>query len=197
MEQKEIGELLSTQLESVGLEKRKRIGQELSVRGGRIGEYTGVHVAKAIRMVGMGDIDKDGVPDMYDCQPLNPDEDGFWGDVGRAAKERVATEIEDIKERTVERIRGRPLAARAALKDIEREEEWEEEKRLRKERGRKRAQRRYGVTPVKAVPKRKTVSEGIEYRGVVYAPVKKKPTKKRKKKTVRRIPIESVHYVGL
>ena len=200
MKQKEIGKLLSVQLESVGgtSERRKRIGQELSIGGGRIGDHTEIRVAKAIRIVGTGDIDNDGVPDMYDCQPLNPEEDGFWGDVGRAAKERVSAEVEDVKERAVERVRGRPIAARAALKDVEREEEWEEEKRIRKERGKKRVQRRYGVTPVKTIPKRKPTQEGIEYHGVEYVPVKKAPVKRRKKKTtVKRLPARTEYYVGL
>ena len=176
----------------------KEMGRQLSMNGGQIGVHTEIRVAKAIRMVGTSDRDGDGVPDMYDCQPLNPEKDGFWGDVGRAAKERVSAEIEDIKERAVVRVRGRPIAARAALKDVEREEEWEEEKRIRKERGKKRVQRRYGVTPVKTISKRKPTQESIEYHGVEYAPVKKTPTKKRKKKVqVKTVPARTEYYVGL
>jgi len=176
----------------------KEVGRRLSVNGGQIGEHTEIRVAKAIRMVGTRDIDGDGVPDMYDCQPLNPEKDGFWGDVGRAAKERVTTEVEDIKERAVERVRGRPIAARAALKDVEREEEWEEEKKLRKERGKKRAQKRYGVAPTKLTSKREPTSESIAYHDVAYAPVKKTPIKKRKRKTtVKKIAARTEYYVGL
>ena len=167
----------------------KEVGRRLSMNGGQIGEHTEIKVAKAIRMVGTADTDKDGVPDMYDCQPLNPEKDGFFGDIGRAAKERATAEIEDIKERAVERVRGRPVAARVALKDIEREEEWEEEKRIRKERGKKRAQIKYGVAPGKTKKKSalSVVSEG-----------EAAPTKKRKKKVqVKKLPARTEYYVGL
>ena len=188
----------------------KEMGRQLSMNGGQIGVHTEIRVAKAIRMVGTADTDKDGVPDMYDCQPLNPEKDGFWGDVGRAAKERVSAEIEDIKERAVERVRGRPVAARVALKDVEREEEWEEEKRIRKERGKKRAQIKYGVALGKTKKKsalsvvsegetqRDTTQKSIKYRDVIPAIAKKTPTKKRKKKVqVKKLPTRTEYYVGL
>ena len=35
---------------------------------------------------GMADYDKDGVPDIFDCNPFNPNEDGWWGDAFRAVR---------------------------------------------------------------------------------------------------------------
>ena len=40
-----------------------------------------------------GDFDKDNVPNLLDCQPFNPYEHGFWGDVWGAVKQRIVAPI--------------------------------------------------------------------------------------------------------
>lgn len=186
MKEEEVGKLLSMETKHIGEPSRrnkivlKRAGRDLTVNGGRIGEKMEFDVAHAIHLPGNGDRDQDGVPDMYDCQPLNPDEDGFWGDIGRAVKERTRTEIEDVKERALERVHGRPIAARAALKDIEREEEWEEEKRIRKAAGKRKAQMRYGTT---TTTKKKKKDE-TTYRGSTHVVEPRKAKKKLKRPSV-------------
>lgn len=180
----------------------KEVGRRLSVNGGRFGMDLQFNVASAIRIPGMGDRDRDGVPDMYDCQPLNPNADGFWGDVGRAVKERTSSEIEDIKERTVRSIKGedvyggRTITKRAILRGVEQEEELKESIQQARKRGKRKAQRRYGVpttTPTKTKKKTAiTYDRDIEDRGTVFIeePVKKKITTNSKthKKTKSKYP---------
>jgi len=92
------------------------------------------------------DFDRDGVPNLIDCKPYDPTQDGFLGDVGRAAKLHVTTAIEDIKEETVKTIAGEETREkRKTLRQIEEEEEFKESKKQAMARGKRKARKEYGM----------------------------------------------------
>jgi len=90
------------------------------------------------------DTDKDGVPNILDCAPLNPKKDGFFGDIGRAAKKRVKAEVTELKERTIESIAGEEAREqRGELRKAEHEAYLEKAKEQVAERGREKARAKY------------------------------------------------------
>jgi len=65
------------------------------------------------RLMQMRDTDRDNVPDAYDCKPLDPNRDGFFGDVFRRVT-RTAKEV--VRRAPIHPSRARAAQRRAAVR---------------------------------------------------------------------------------
>ena len=63
-----------------------------------------------------GDTDKDGVPNITDCDPLDPTRDGFFGDLARRAME-AARKAAETARRSAESLRRRAAEATGAARE--------------------------------------------------------------------------------
>ena len=101
-------------------------------------------ILSAINYDPFGDLDRDGVPNILDCQPNNPLKDGFFRDLGGAIKTEVKGEVGEVKERLLKGIAGEERREqRKKLREAEREAYIEEAKEMAEERGKEKAQRKF------------------------------------------------------
>lgn len=125
-------------------ERKKRCVHKKEVGGEKMTKRKKDHIRKALEFSPFSDMDGDGVQNVLDCNPHDPTRDGFFGDIGRAAKTRVKAEVGEIKERTIEGISGEEARERRKeLQEAERESYLEEAKEQAEERGREKARAKY------------------------------------------------------
>ena len=86
----------------------------------------------------LGDFDRDGVINIFDCAPFDPTRDGeLWESVKRAAKRGAV-----ITGRAVKKGAGEELREYVERRKIQRQAYFDEMRRLSKERGKERAEAR-------------------------------------------------------
>ena len=94
----------------------------------------------------LGDHDRDGVANIFDCAPFDPTRDGkLWESVkGAAVKGAVMTGKAAVKGAVAVKERaGEELRERSERRKIERQAYFDEMRRLSKERGEERAEAKY------------------------------------------------------
>lgn len=136
-----------------------------------------------------GDADKDGVFNIIDCEPFDPNKDGLVGDIGRAIKTRAKETYEETKEAGLERISGkRSRKEREEIREVEHEAFHEESKEAVKERAKERARKKYGLSTEREKEKSKYYKgkkRGINF----FGEDDKDEFEKRGKKTAERKPL--------
>ena len=128
------------------------------------------NIQKTLSYSPFSDFDGDGVPNILDCRPKNPNMDGFFRDLGGAVRKRVKSEVGVAKKRILERVSGeKELERRKEIREAESEGYYEERLKEAKKRGRE-----------KALIKKKPVSKKIEETVETIEKFAKKQKKKRK-----------------
>lgn len=121
------------------------------------------------------DYDKDGVPNILDCKPFDPQKDGFFRDLGGAVRTRVKGEIGVTKTRILKGVAGEEAREqREAVRKAEAEGYYEEIKKQVKERGKARARAKFA--------KREPVGRKLEKTVEIIEEFAQKGRKRSKKK---------------
>lgn len=135
------------------------------------------------------DYDKDGVPNILDCKPFDPQKDGFFRDLGGAVRTRVKGEIGVTKTRILKGVAGEEAREqREAVRKAESEGYYEEIKKQVKERGREKARAKFA--------KREPIGRKLEKTVEVIEKFAQRKQKKRRKVGLDGCPDVSLQLLG-
>ena len=119
-----------------------------------------------------GDADKDGVFNIIDCEPFDPNKDGLVGDIGKAIKTRTKETYEEIKEGGLEKISGkRSREEHKEVRETEHEAFHMESKEAVKERAKERARKKYGLVSEREKIEKKTTKRGSKHPMIMSSPL--------------------------